>query len=71
MLPAVQFQQPVIFRLIYGQMAWLPLDSQRIPMSLAKLWTTLFSAAVAGMILNDVATAVEKLATPWHESSDA
>ncbi len=38
-------------------------------MSIAKLWATIFSAAVTAMILYGIAAAVEKLATTWHASS--
>ncbi len=37
-------------------------------LSMSKLWATIFSAALTGIILYLITSAIEKFATPWHVS---
>ena len=37
-------------------------------LSMNRLWATIFSAALTGISLYLIATVIERIATPWHES---
>ncbi len=40
-------------------------------LNMPRLWATILVACISGIVIYSVMSAIEKLATPWHESTEA